>query len=51
MMSGTIHSEEVLREIFGIKEFKIIEAETKFKGELKKIRTGLEKNFKYEFEL
>jgi len=49
MMSGTIHSEGVLKEIFGIKKFKIIEAETRFKGKLKKISSGLERDFKFEF--
>ena len=27
MMSGTLHSERILKEIFGINDFKIIEAE------------------------
>ncbi len=49
MMSGTIHSEEVLRNIFGIKDFKTVEAETKFKGQVHKIYTELEENFNYEF--
>ena len=44
LMSGTIHSEEVLRDIFGIKDFKIIEAETKNPGTINKYRTGLERN-------
>ncbi|MBL7147653.1 MAG: DEAD/DEAH box helicase family protein [Nanoarchaeota archaeon] len=48
MMSGTIHSELVLKEIFGIKEFKIIEAETKNQGKITKVRSGLEKWFNYE---
>ena len=49
MMSGTIHSENVLKNIFGIKDFKIIEAETKLKGNLIKKKTGLERTFNYEF--
>jgi len=48
LMSGTLHSEQVLKDIFGLKEFKIIEAETKNPGTVTKYRTGLEKNCKYE---
>ena len=48
MMSGTIHSEEVLRNIFGLNNFKIIEAEIKPQGELIKCRYGYEMNCKYE---
>lgn len=44
MMSGTLHSEEVLRDIFGLKDFEIIDAETKNPGLTKKQRTGLELN-------
>jgi Rad3-related DNA helicase len=44
MMSGTLHSNQVLKEIFGLKDFKIIEAETEMPGEIKKQRTGLERN-------
>jgi Rad3-related DNA helicase len=47
MMSGTLHNERVLKEIFGIKDFKIIEAETINQGAIEKVRTGLEKDFKY----
>ena len=47
MMSGTIHSEIVLKEVFGIKEFKVIEAETKWRGEITKVRSRYEKNFTY----
>lgn len=47
MMSGTIHSELVLREIFGIKEFKIIGAETTHLGNITKKPTGLEREFNY----
>lgn len=50
-MSGTIHSENVLKEIFGIKEYDIVEAETMHQGEIEIVRTGKEfdcsyKNFK-----
>lgn len=48
MMSGTLHSERVLKEIFGIKNLKIIEAETINQGNITKQSTGLEKDFKYE---
>ncbi len=44
MMSGTLHSEEVLKDIFGLKDFKIIEAETQNPGVVNKVRTGLELN-------
>lgn len=44
MMSGTLHSDQVLKEIFGLEDFKVIEAETQNPGEIKKQRTGLERN-------
>ena len=47
MMSGTIHSELVLRNVFGIKDFKIIEAEANPGGKITKIISKLEKNFDY----
>lgn len=47
MMSGTLHSEQVLKDIFGLKEFKIIEAETQNPGKIQKQKTGLEKNCSY----
>ncbi len=46
-MSGTLHSERVLQDIFGLKEFAIVNAETQTPGMIRKIRTGLEKNCKY----
>lgn len=48
MMSGTIHSETVLKNIFGINEFKIIEAETEHQGIITEIKTGLEGDFRYK---
>lgn len=48
MMSGTIHSENVLKNIFGIDNFKIIEAETKPLGELIKCKYGYEIDCSYE---
>ena len=47
MMSGTIHSELVLREVFGINEFKIIEAETNHRGRITETNSKLERNFDY----
>jgi len=47
MMSGTIHSEKVLKDIFGISNFKIVEAETKMPGKISKLKTGLEINCRY----
>ncbi|MFA5485077.1 MAG: helicase C-terminal domain-containing protein [Candidatus Pacearchaeota archaeon] len=47
LMSGTIHSEKVLKDIFGLENFKIIQAETKNPGEVKIYRTGVERNCNY----
>ncbi|MBU3924031.1 MAG: DEAD/DEAH box helicase family protein [Nanoarchaeota archaeon] len=44
MMSGTLHSEQVLKDIFGLNNFKIIEAETQMPGKIHKQKTGLERN-------
>ncbi|MFA4960473.1 MAG: helicase C-terminal domain-containing protein [Candidatus Pacearchaeota archaeon] len=44
LMSGTLHSEQVLKDIFGLEKFKIVEAETQNPGKINKIRTGLEMN-------
>ncbi len=48
LMSGTLHSDAVLRDIFGLENFKIIEAETKSPGSISRIKTRLEMNCKYE---
>lgn len=48
LMSGTLHSEKVLKDIFGLENFKVVEAETEMPGTVGKFRTGLEKNCKYE---
>ncbi len=48
LMSGTIHSEKVLKEIFGILKFKIVDAETKMPGKIDFVKTGLEINCKYD---
>jgi len=47
LMSGTIHSENVLKSVFGLNEFKIIEAETEHQGRIEVRRTGLEMDCKY----
>lgn len=48
MMSGTIHSDAILRNIFGLDKFKILEAETEQQGNIEVKRTGMEKDCKYE---
>lgn len=47
LMSGTLHSKEVLSGIFGIEQFKMIEAETQNPGKIKILRTGNEMDCKY----
>ena len=47
LMSGTIHSDNVLRNVFGLKDFKIIEAETKPQGKIEIKRTKMEKDCKH----
>lgn len=47
LMSGTLHSKEVISSIFGIKDFDVVEAETKDQGEIKIKQTGLEMDCKY----
>ena len=47
LMSGTLHSESVLRNIFGIKDYKIVEAENLNLGSIEVIRTGKEFDCKY----
>jgi len=47
LMSGTLHSEKVLKEIFGLENFKIINAETEQQGKIEIQRTGLEMDCKY----
>ncbi|MFA4952917.1 MAG: helicase C-terminal domain-containing protein [Candidatus Pacearchaeota archaeon] len=48
LMSGTLHSGEVLRKIFGLNDYKIIEAETIHPGHIEVVRTGLEMDCKYD---
>ncbi len=47
MMSGTIHSKEVLQNIFGVKDFVLIDAETQNQGKIIKVKTGMERDFRY----
>ena len=49
MMSGTLHSKEVLENIFGIKNYKIIKAEVKDIGVKKSIYLGKEREFNYQY--
>ncbi len=47
-MSGTLHSENILKNIFGINEYKIVEAEHLNYGCIEIIKTGKEFDCKYE---
>ena len=47
LMSGTLHSDHVLKSIFGLEKYKIIEAETEQQGRIEILRTGMEKDCKY----
>lgn len=47
LMSGTLHSENVLKDIFGLEDFKIIDAEIEHQGNIEIKRTGLEMDCKY----
>jgi len=47
LMSGTIHSANVLRNVFGLDDFEIIEAETEQQGRIWVQRTGMEMDCKY----
>ncbi len=46
-MSGTLHSENVLKNIFGISDYKIVEAETLHQGEVEILRAGKEFDCNY----
>ena len=48
LMSGTLHSEKVLKEIYGIKSYDVVEAETIQPGTIEILRTGEEFDCKYE---
>src|SRR3989339_3453 len=47
LMSGTLHSKEVLKNIFGLSDYELIEAETSQQGQITTKRTGLEMDCKY----
>jgi len=47
LMSGTLHSEHVLKNIFGLENYKVIDAEVEQQGRIEVLRTGLEKDCKY----
>ena len=47
LMSGTIHSEKVLKDVFGLEDYVVVNAETKHPGEIEIIRTGTEFDCKY----
>ncbi len=47
LMSGTLHNAKVLKEVFGIPDIKIVEAETATPGTLEIVRTGKEFDCKY----
>jgi Rad3-related DNA helicase len=47
LMSGTLHSEHVLKNIFGLKDYVHIEAETQQQGSIEVVKTDLEMDCKY----
>jgi Rad3-related DNA helicase len=47
-MSGTLHSARILSEIFGLRDFKIVDAEVTNQGTIRKIKTNLEQDFKFD---
>ena len=47
LMSGTLHSEQVLKDVFGLQDFKTIEAETQMPGTISLKKTGKELNCSY----
>lgn len=47
LMSGTLHSREVLKTIYGIKDFEVVEAETLQQGNIEVHRTGKEIDCRY----
>jgi Rad3-related DNA helicase len=47
-MSGTLHSESILKNVFGIKEYETVEAETIPPGIIEISRTGMEFDCKYD---
>lgn len=47
LMSGTLHSDSVLENIFGIEKFEKVDAEVESQGRVKVKKTGLEMDCKY----
>tara|TARA_Y100000310_G_scaffold334891_1_gene415639 strand:+ start:946 stop:3015 length:2070 start_codon:yes stop_codon:yes gene_type:complete len=47
LMSGTLHSKEVMKHIFGIEDYSVVEAETLNQGSIEISRTGTEFDCKY----
>jgi len=47
LMSGTLHSEKILKDLFGINDFSVVEAETLNQGSIEIYRTGKEFDCKY----
>ena len=48
LMSGTLHSERVLKNIFGLDNFVVLDAEIEQQGQIEIIKTGLEMDCKYD---
>lgn len=48
LMSGTLHSDYVLKNIFGLEDYKIIDAEVERQGQIEILKTGLEMDCKYD---
>ncbi len=48
MMSGTLHSEDILKNIFGLDKFKVLDAETEQQGTIEVKKTGFEVDCRYE---
>ncbi len=48
LMSGTLHSEKVLKDIFGLDNFKVIDAETEQPGRIDIVESGMEFDCKYQ---
>lgn len=47
LMSGTLHSDNIIKNIFGIDNYKFIEAETQQQGNIEIVKTGMEMDCKY----
>ncbi len=48
LMSGTLHSKEVIEKVFGIKDFAVVEAETKYPGTIDIYEGGYEFDCEYK---